>query len=83
MLILVIPLLATMKGAFRTIAIAELLPEWKQKMHQWSWSWSVLAPVVPFLFFWNFCVSLATRDIKWRGLRYRLVSMNQTEILRP
>ncbi len=83
MLILVIPLLAAMKGAFRTIAIAELLPEWKQKMREWSWSWSVLAPVVPFLFFWNFCVSLATRDIKWRGLRYRLVSMNQTEILRP
>jgi cellulose synthase/poly-beta-1,6-N-acetylglucosamine synthase-like glycosyltransferase len=80
---LLIPLLAAMKGALRTIAITELLPEWKVKMHEWSWSWTALAPVVPFLFFWNFCVSLATRQIRWRGLRYRLVSMNQTDILRP
>ena len=80
---LLIPLLAAMKGALRTIAITELLPEWKVKMHEWSWSWTVLAPVVPFLFFWNFCVSLATRQIRWRGFRYRLISVNQTEILRP
>jgi ceramide glucosyltransferase len=83
MLILVIPLLAAMKGAVRTIAITELLPEWKEKMREWSWVWSLLAPVVPLLFFWNFCVSLATRKIRWRGLRYHLISMNQTQILRP
>ena len=82
-LALAIPLLAAMKGALRTIAIGELLPEWKTKMREWSWGWTVLAPIVPFLFFWNFCVSLATKQIRWRGIRYRLVSINQTQILRP
>jgi ceramide glucosyltransferase len=80
---LLIPLLAAMKGALRTIAIDELLPEWRASMREWSWIWTMLAPAVPFLFAWNFCVSLATRQIRWRGTRYRLISMNQTEILRP
>jgi len=83
MLVLTIPLLSAMKGAVRTIAIAELLPEWKAKMREWSWIWTALAPVVPFIFFWNFCVSLVTRKIRWRGMRYHLISMNQTQILRP
>ncbi len=83
LLVLAIPLLSAMKGALRTIAIIELLPEWKMKMREWSWIWTVLTPVVTFLFLGNFCVSLATRQIRWRGLCYRLISMNQTEILRP
>ncbi|MFZ0636658.1 MAG: glycosyltransferase family 2 protein [Candidatus Acidiferrales bacterium] len=82
LLALAIPLLATMKGALRTIAIGELLPEWKTKMRDWSWVWTALAPVVPFLFFWNFCVSLVSKTIRWRGIRYRLVSANQTQILK-
>ncbi|MFZ0739917.1 MAG: glycosyltransferase family 2 protein [Candidatus Acidiferrales bacterium] len=82
LLALAIPLLATMKGALRTIAIGELLPEWKTKMRDWSWVWTALAPIVPFLFFWNFCVSLVSKTIRWRGIRYRLVSANQTQILK-
>ena len=36
---LVIPLLAAMKGAMRTIAVNEALPEWKAKLQEWSWVW--------------------------------------------
>lgn len=74
-------LLAAMKGAIRTIAINELLPEWKAKMQEWSWIWMGLAPVVPFLFSWNFLASLLTRRILWRGIRYELVSPSVTRIL--
>jgi cellulose synthase/poly-beta-1,6-N-acetylglucosamine synthase-like glycosyltransferase len=82
LMMMLIPLLSMAKGAMRTVAILEILPEWKKKLHDWSWVWTILAPVVPFLFFWNFCVSAISRTIRWRGIDYRLVSVNHTEIIR-
>ncbi|MGH9717426.1 MAG: glycosyltransferase [Candidatus Acidiferrales bacterium] len=78
---LVVPLLAAMKGAIRTIAVGELLPEWKSQLNQWSWVWTALAPVVPVLFSWNFVVSLLSRRTRWRGIRYELVSPSVTRVL--
>jgi len=75
------PLLAAMKGALRTAALDQLLPEWKARLAQWGWVWIALAPLVPFLFSWNFLSSLATRRIRWRGIRYELVSSSTTRIL--
>ena len=77
----VIPFLAVIKGVLRTIAVDEMLPEWKVQLNQWSWVWTVLAPVVPFLFAWNFIASLLTRRIRWRNIRYELVSPSVTRIL--
>ena len=79
---LVIPLLAVMKGTIRTIAVNELLPEWKAKLQEWSWVWAVLAPVVPFALSWNFITSLLSKKLTWRGIRYELVSPNFTQILK-
>jgi cellulose synthase/poly-beta-1,6-N-acetylglucosamine synthase-like glycosyltransferase len=79
---LVIPLLAAMKGALRTMAVNELLPERKAQLNQWSWVWTALAPVVPFLFAWNFIASLLTRRIRWRGIRYELISSSMTRVLK-
>lgn len=82
LLALAVPLLAAMKGAMRTIAVNELLPEWKAKLTEWGWVWMALAPIVPFLFSWNFILSLLTKKIRWRGVRYELVSVNETRILK-
>jgi ceramide glucosyltransferase len=82
LLTLGIPLLAAMKGAIRTIAVSEVLPEWKAKLLEWGWVWFALAPVVPFLFSWNFISSLHSRRIRWRGIRYELVSPTVTRILK-
>lgn len=81
-LLLAIPLLAAMKGAIRTIVASEAMPEWKPQINQWAWVWPVLAPVVPFLFVVNFTSSLITKRIRWRGLRYELISPNQTRIIK-
>jgi ceramide glucosyltransferase len=78
---LVVPLLAAIKGALRTVAIVELLPEWKKQLNEWGWVWFGLAPVVPFLFSWNFLASLFTRRIRWRNVRYELVSPTSTRVL--
>lgn len=79
---LAIPLLAAIKGAVRTMAVYELLPEWRGKLQEWSWVWAALAPIVPFLFTMNFITSLLTREIRWRGIRYELVGPNFTRVLR-
>lgn len=77
-----IPLLAAVKGAFRTLAVTELLPEWKAKLGEWGWVWTFLAPVVPFLFAWNFLASLGSKTIRWRGIRYEMVSPSMTRVLK-
>jgi len=76
------PLLAATKGAMRTIVVGELLPGWKSQLNEWSWVWTALAPVVPFLFTWNFVTSLLTKRIRWRNIRYELVSPGETRILK-
>ncbi|MGB0035641.1 MAG: glycosyltransferase family 2 protein [Candidatus Acidiferrales bacterium] len=77
-----IPLLAAMKGAIRSLAVSELLPEWRGKLQEWNWVYSVFAPIVPFLYSWNFIMSLVTRRIRWRGIRYELISPTTTRILK-
>lgn len=78
---LLLPLLAAIKGALRAIAVEKLLPEWGEKVKEWSWAWILLAPLVPFLYAWNSIVAAATRKIRWRGIPYELVSPTQTRIL--
>jgi cellulose synthase/poly-beta-1,6-N-acetylglucosamine synthase-like glycosyltransferase len=79
---LVVVLLPAMKGALRTVAVSEMLPEWKSQLGQWSWVWMALAPVVPFLYSWNFIVSLLTKRTRWRNIRYELVSPSVTRVLK-
>jgi ceramide glucosyltransferase len=74
-------MLAAGKGAMRAVAIQDLLPEWRSKCESWSWAWIALAPVVPFLFLWNFSISAFERQIRWRGVRYELISETQTRVL--
>jgi ceramide glucosyltransferase len=79
---LAIPLLAAMKGALRTVAVDELMPQWKGPLEKWNWVWTTLAPLVSFVFAWNFVASLLSKRIRWRGIRYELVSPATTHILR-
>lgn len=75
------PLLAAAKGYLRMVAVTELLANWKEKILQLGWAWTVLAALVPFLFLANCLVAAFTRRIVWRGIRYELVSPTQTRIL--
>ena len=78
---LVIPFLAVLKGALRTVVVGEMLPEWKAPLGEWSWVWTALAPIVPFLFTWNFINSLISRRTRWRHVLYELVSPSVTRVL--
>ncbi len=81
LLAIVPPVLSMARGALRLTALLELLPNWKSKLLADGWVWTFLAAAAPLLALWNSGVALCTRKIRWRGIRYLLVSPEQTQIL--
>jgi hypothetical protein len=81
MLALAPPVLSMGRGVLRLAAIMEVLPNWKTKLLADGWIWTFLAAVAPFLALWNTLVALFSRQIRWRGIRYQLLSPGQTRIL--
>src|SRR6202521_2311836 len=75
------PVLSMARGVLRLAAIMEVLPEWKTKLLADGWIWTFLAAVAPFLALWNTLVAMFSRQIRWRGIRYELISPGQTRIL--
>jgi cellulose synthase/poly-beta-1,6-N-acetylglucosamine synthase-like glycosyltransferase len=75
--------LAALRGAARLAAVSEINPAWRRPLSEQAWIWTLLAPVVPFFYSLNYLTSLFSRTIRWRGLRYKVISPNQTRILPP
>ena len=74
-------LLAAIRGALRVATVSELLSTYRSQIMAQSWVYIVLGVLVPFLYLVNFMASLATRKIYWRGVRYEVISPQQTRIL--
>ena len=74
-------LLAAIRSAIRVTVAQEMLPVLKQQIQQQAWIHLVLGVWVPFLYLANFAHSLLSRVIRWRGIRYELISPQQTRIL--
>ena len=74
-------LLASIRGAFRIIAVQEILPALKTQTQQQSWIHLLLGVWIPYLYSINFLASAMTRKIRWRGIRYELISAQQTNIV--
>jgi cellulose synthase/poly-beta-1,6-N-acetylglucosamine synthase-like glycosyltransferase len=81
LLAVVPPVLSMARGVLRLAAVMEILPEWKPRLLADGWVWTFLAALAPFLALWNTVVALFTRRIRWRGIRYELLSPGQTKIL--
>jgi len=81
LLAVVPPVLSMARGVLRLAAVMEILPEWKTRLLADGWVWTFLAALAPFLALWNTVVALFTRRIRWRGVRYELLSPGQTKIL--
>ena len=77
-LILLLLGLAAIRGTLRLAAVLDLLPEWRDTLLAYAWAWTLLAPVVPFVYFYNSAVAAFSRRIRWRGIRYELISSRQT-----
>ncbi len=76
-------LLASLRAAFRVVAVADLLPGYKSQINAQSWIYITIGVFIPFLYLVNFFNSLISRRIRWRGIRYELISPYETHILTP
>ena len=74
-------LLSSIRGALRLVGVTEALPAARTQITGQAWIYLGLTVLIPFLYLANFVNSLITRKIRWRGIRYELVSAQQTKIL--
>jgi hypothetical protein len=80
-LALILPIFASVRGVLRLVAVLELLPDLREQLLSEGWVWVLLAPLVPFVYFYNSLVAMFTRKITWRGIRYELISPLRTRII--
>ncbi|HJZ66167.1 MAG TPA: glycosyltransferase [Candidatus Acidoferrum sp.] len=76
-------LLASIRGALRVVAVADLLSAYRSQVNSQSWIYITGGVFMPFLYLINFFSSLFSRQIRWRGIRYELISPQETRVLTP
>jgi cellulose synthase/poly-beta-1,6-N-acetylglucosamine synthase-like glycosyltransferase len=74
-------LLSAIRASLRVIAVTEILPGAKAQIMNQAWVNIALPVAIPFVYLMNFTHSLLTRKIRWRNIRYELISSNQTRII--
>jgi cellulose synthase/poly-beta-1,6-N-acetylglucosamine synthase-like glycosyltransferase len=80
-LLFFILLLSAIRASLRVVAVTEMLPGSKAQIMSQAWVNIALPAAIPFLYLMNFGYSLITRKIRWRNVRYELISANQTRII--
>ena len=75
-------LLSAIRASLRVVAVTEILQGSRAQMMNHAWVNIALSAAIPFLYLVNFAHSLLTRKIRWRNIRYELISANQTRIIR-
>jgi cellulose synthase/poly-beta-1,6-N-acetylglucosamine synthase-like glycosyltransferase len=76
-------LLSAFRGALRVIGVTEAIPASRSEIMAQSWIYILITLLVPFLYLINFCASVFGRRISWRGIRYEVISPDQTRVLSP
>ena len=74
-------LLAAIRGGLRVATVSEVLPPLRVQIASQAGRYIILGVIVPYLFLWNFVVSMFSRKIRWRGITYELISPQQTRIV--
>jgi ceramide glucosyltransferase len=82
-LLVLLVLLAMIRGALRVIGVTEALPAMRSQIMSQSWIYILLAVLVPFIYLFNFASSAIGRRLRWRGIDYELISPEQTRVLTP
>lgn len=70
------------KAYIRLRAVEIAMPDFKRELRAQTLWQVTLWTVSPAVFLYNCLAALASRDIEWRGIRYRLLSPEVTEIVR-
>lgn len=71
------------KGIVRVWAVGLMRPELADELQRFRWAYWLFHPLVSLLYVVNGFASAISREITWRGIRYRLVSPMVTEVIGP
>jgi ceramide glucosyltransferase len=80
-LTILIFLMSAIRASLRVAGVTEILPTSRAQIMGLSWIYILLTIVIPFLYLINFVHSLFTRNIRWRNVRYELISPNHTRVI--
>jgi ceramide glucosyltransferase len=69
------------KGRIRSIVAREIFPEEQEALAKYGNRYWQLNPLVSWVMMWNFVVAGFVRTIEWSGVRYRLRSDHEVEIV--
>jgi ceramide glucosyltransferase len=76
-------LLSAVRAGLRVVGVTEIFPASRALIMNQSWIYIGLTAAIPFLYLINFVNSVVTRKIRWREVRYELMSPNETRIVAP
>jgi ceramide glucosyltransferase len=74
-------LLSAIRSSLRMMGVTEALPASRRQINSQGWIYVLLPLIMPFFYLGNFVASAVSRKIRWRGIRYELVSPQQTRII--
>jgi len=77
----VILALGMAKGRIRTVVAREIFPEERESLARLGNRYWQLTLLVPWVMLWNFVVAGFVRTIEWGGVRYRLRSDHEVEVI--
>jgi hypothetical protein len=69
------------KGWMRLRGVMDLFPEVGRQLSKWRAAYLLATPLSSLVSLSGFLRSAVTREISWRGTRYRMISPSRTEIL--
>jgi cellulose synthase/poly-beta-1,6-N-acetylglucosamine synthase-like glycosyltransferase len=81
LVLLLVSVFSVGKAWLRLNAVKLVLNDHEKELKQQFWTQNTLWILSPTLFFYNSFCALLSRKIVWRGIKYKLVSSDQTEII--
>lgn len=81
LVLLIVSALSIAKAWLRLNAVKLVLKDHKKDLKRQFWTQNTLWILSPALFFYNSFCALLSRKIVWRGIKYKLVSPDRTEII--
>ena len=74
-------LLGCIKGWMRLRAVLTLFPQHARELQRYRWAYVLWGPLASWVTLVGLARSLFSREIEWRGVRYRMVSPEETIVL--
>lgn len=80
-LLLAIYLVRSAKAWLRVRAVMSLYPEHRSRLKRFGWAYATWGPVASLVTLTGLVRTLFSREIEWRGIRYRMRSPFETEVV--